>query len=382
MNQAQKMEAVGQLTGGVAHDFNNLLAIIIGNLELLSARTGEDANFSKYAAQALAATERGAELTQRLLAFSRKQPLRPMVIDISELVAGMRDLLARSLGAKVEISMTGGQDIWPCEVDPGQLENAVLNLSINARDAMPQGGRLTIETSNVAIEAEYAAGPDDMAMGQYVLLAVIDSCEGMTEEVIAQAFNPFFTTKDVGQGSGLGLSMIYGFAKQSGGHARIYSEVGTGTTVKIYLPRTLSDEPAAPGLASHDITEVALRGETVVVVEDDEEVRIVATSFLKDLGYRVLGAPAAAEALAQINQKAEIDLLVADVILPGGMVGRELAERACELLPALKVLFISGYTQDAIMHHGRLDEGVPLLAKPFGQANFARKIREILDNES
>lgn len=185
------MEAVGQLTGGVAHDFNNLLAIIIGNLELLSARTGEDANFSKYAAQALAATERGAELTQRLLAFSRKQPLRPMVIDISELVAGMRDLLARSLGAEVEIAMTGGQDIWPCEVDPGQLENAVPNLSINARDAMPQGGRLTIETSNVAIEAEYAAGPDDMAMGQYVLLAVSDSGEGMTEEVIAQAFNPF-----------------------------------------------------------------------------------------------------------------------------------------------------------------------------------------------
>jgi CheY-like chemotaxis protein len=305
-----------------------------------------------------------------------------VVINISELVAGMRDMLARSLGAEVETAMTGGQDIWPCEVDPGQLENAVLNLSINARDAMPKGGQLTIETSNVTMDDEFAAGLEDMALGQYVLLAVSDNGEGMTDEVIAQAFNPFFTTKDVGQGSGLGLSMIYGFAKQSGGHARIYSEVGIGTTVKIYLPRSISDALAKPDPDASVITDIASRGETVMVVEDDDDVRIVAISFLENLGYQVLAAATAAEVLAQISQKAEFDLLVADVILPGGMGGRELAERACELLPALKVLFISGYTEDAIMHHGRLDEGVQLLAKPFGQVEFAKKIREILDSDS
>ncbi|MCZ6893912.1 MAG: PAS domain S-box protein [Gammaproteobacteria bacterium] len=378
LRQSQKMEAVGQLTGGVAHDFNNLLMVIMGNLELLLERTERDSKISNFAANALEAARRGADLTHRLLAFSRMQPLQPVSIDVNQLVNGMRDLLVRTLGEEIEIELVGGAGLWQCEVDPGQLENAILNLSINARDAMPHGGRLTIETANAHLDNAYAAGLNDVQPGQYVLLAISDTGRGMPPEVIAQAFDPFFTTQDVGEGSGLGLSMIYGFVKQSGGHARIYSEVGEGTTLKIYLPRSIADAGASPETGAHPVADTAASGEVIMVVEDDVDVRAVAVRILDELGYEVLEAGTAGAALAQVERTRRINLLITDVILPGGKGGRDLADKACELLPSLKVLYMSGYAQKAIMHHGRLDVGVQLFVKPFGRTDLAVKVREIL----
>ncbi|NQV59523.1 MAG: PAS domain S-box protein [Alphaproteobacteria bacterium] len=382
--QSQKMEAIGQLTGGVAHDFNNLLAIIMGNLELLLARGTGDSEISGFAAKALAATQRGANLTHRLLAFSRMQPLRPVSVGADQLVRGMEDLLVRTLGEAIEIKLNSSADLWPCEVDPGQLENALLNLSINARDAMPRGGRLTIETSNIVIDDAYAAAQDDVEAGEYVLLAVSDTGSGMAPEIIAQAFNPFFTTKGAGKGSGLGLSMVYGFVKQSGGHARICSEVGAGTTVKIHLPRSIGGQGVAPGTSAHPAanrptTDTGAHGEVIMVVEDDAEVRAVAVGFLSQLGYEVLEAGRADAALEKIAQNREINLLLADIILPGGMGGKELADRACELLPSLKVLYMSGYTGDPHIHPGPPGRDGQLLMKPFGQADLAKKVRQALD---
>ncbi|MDP6565378.1 MAG: PAS-domain containing protein [Alphaproteobacteria bacterium] len=379
LRQAQKMEAVGQLTGGVAHDFNNLLAVIMGNLELLLENTEPGGKISGLANKALAATLRGADLTHRLLAFSRRQPLRPVSVDVNRLAHDMQDLLVRTLGEAIGIELVGGAGLWRCDVDPGQLENTILNLSINARDAMPQGGRLTIETSNARLDDAYAAAQADVAPGQYVLLAISDTGSGMPPEVIAQAFDPFFSTKDAGRGSGLGLSMIYGFVKQSGGHARIYSEVGEGTTMKIYLPRSTASVAGPPETTARAVADTAARGEVVMVVEDDVDVRKVAVSILSEQGYEVHEAGTAAAALALIERTQKINLLLTDVILPGGMGGRELADRACDLVPGLKVLFMSGYSENAIIHHGRLDEGVQLLAKPFGRADLATKVREILD---
>ena len=380
LRQAQKMEAVGQLTGGVAHDFNNLLAVIMGNLELVLEGVVVDSKVSDFAKRALAASQRGADLTHRLLAFSRRQPLQPVSVDINQLITGMQDLLIRTLGEDIGIELVEGAGLWQCQVDPGQLENAILNLSINARDAMPDGGRLTIETSNIRLDDDYAATQEDVAPGQYVLLAISDTGTGMDAEVMKNAFDPFFTTKDVGKGSGLGLSMIYGFVKQSGGHARIYSEMGEGTTMKIYLPRTTT--AAARESVSPPATGATARGEVVLVVEDDAEVRTVAVSILTEVGYEVLEAGSAAAGLAQLERNPGVNLLIADIVLPGGMGGREMAERACEMLPGLRVLYISGYAENALMHHGRLEEGTPLLVKPFRRTDFEMKIRQVLDGAS
>ncbi|MBT7636354.1 MAG: PAS domain S-box protein [Rhodospirillaceae bacterium] len=380
LRQAQKMEAVGQLTGGVAHDFNNLLAVIMGNMELLLEQAEPEGKASQFAMRALAATQRGADLTHRLLAFSRRQPLQPIAVDVNELIGGMHDLLVRTLGEDIGIELVGGAGLWRCEVDPGQLENTVLNLSINARDAMPGGGLLTIETSNVRLDENYASSQEDVAPGQYVLLSISDTGTGMEKDVIEQAFDPFFTTKEVGKGSGLGLSMIYGFVKQSGGHARIYSESGEGTTMKIYLPRaTVLADAEMDGVVQSG-ADPAARGETIVVVEDDADVRAVTVGCLLELGYNVVEAATAVEGLAQLERNKGANLLIADIVLPGGMGGRDLAEKACALQPDLQVLYISGYAENALSHHGRLDDGVQLLVKPFRLADLGAKVRQILDD--
>ena len=382
LHQAQKMQAVGQLTGGVAHDFNNLLAIIMGNLELLLEQTERGSKIFTFGENALNATRRGADLTHRLLAFSRKQSLAPVSVDIDQLVRGIQHLLIRTLGENMEIELVSGTGLWRCHADPRQLENVILNLSINARDAMPQGGHLTIETANVNLDEAYAATQEDVTPGQYVQLAISDTGSGMPPEVMAQAFDPFFTTKEAGKGSGLGLSMIYGFVKQSGGHARIYSEVGKGTTVKIYLPRSDAGQHTGPAATAPAAIDRAKRDEVILVVEDDADLRAMAVSILGELGHHVFEAGTASAALAQFEKCKKINLLLTDVILPGGLNGRQLADRACALAPDLKVLYMSGYSENAIMHNGRLDPGVEMLAKPFGRAELATKIRDVLDRPS
>jgi PAS domain S-box-containing protein len=378
LRQAQKMEVVGQLTGGVAHDFNNLLAVIMGNLELLERRLAGDGDLHGLVDSALAATRRGASLTHRLLAFSRKQPLVPQRVDLNRLVGDLHDLVLRTLGPAIEVETVIAGGLWQCEVDPAQLENAILNLAINARDAMASGGRLTIETANARLDDDYAAAEADVEPGQYVQLAVSDTGVGMPPDLIERAFEPFFTTKDVGKGSGLGLSMIYGFVRQSGGHVRIYSEPGEGTTVKIYLPRAGGDAPAAD-VGRRSLADTAGRGETIMLVEDDDAMRGVAVDMLRDLGYRMRQAGSGAAALALIGTADDIDLLITDVMLPGGIGGRQLADRARALRPGLRVLYMSGYTENAIVHQGRLDDGVELLEKPFRRADLAVKVRRLLD---
>ena len=375
LQQAQKMETIGQLTGGVAHDFNNLLTVVIGNLELLSDRLGLDqAGLLQYARQASSAAERGAELTRRLLAFARRQPLEPKITDINRLVSGMSGLLERTLGETIEVRAVLGAGLWPTLVDPGQVENALLNLAINARDAMPNGGKLIVETANMRLDEDYEDRPADVPPGHYVMLAVSDSGSGMSAEVLARAVEPFFTTKALGKGSGLGLSMIYGFVRQSEGHMRIYSEVGHGTVVKLYFPRS---KGVAETHAQEAQEEPASgEGQTVLVVEDDTAVRILVVGLLTDLGYRVHEATNGFDALDIIGSS-PIDLLFTDVVLPEGMNGRELASAAQKLKPGLKILFTSGYTENGIVHHGRLDEGVQLLAKPYKKRDLARKLRAL-----
>jgi signal transduction histidine kinase/ActR/RegA family two-component response regulator len=377
LRQAQKMEAVGQLTGGVAHDFNNLLAVIMGNAEILQDRVGED---DRSARAVLRAATRGAELTQRLLAFSRRQPLRPRTVDLDGLVAGMSDLLARTLGETIEVDIVPGCDVRPATADAGQVESALLNLAINAQHAMPSGGKLIIETTNVEFDAEYAATNLEVSPGDYVLLAVSDTGTGMAPEVLEHAFEPFFTTKDVGEGSGLGLSMVYGFAKQSGGHVTIYSEQGRGTTVKLYLPQA---EPSAErdGEAL-DRRAPQGRGERILVLEDDPDVRGLAVSLLEALGYWVLEAQDGAEALAVLEQAGRIDLLLSDVVLPGGMSGPDLATQARRLDPSLKVLFMSGYREKAAHRNGSLGVVGEVLTKPFRKHDLAARVRAALDHKT
>lgn len=380
LRQAQKMEAVGQLTGGVAHDFNNLLTVIIGSLDLASGSTAREPQLADLITRALNAAERGVALTHRLLAFSRQQTLQPTQTDLNQLVSGMIDLLRRTLGEQVEIVNRLNKNLWPALADKSQVENALLNLAINSRDAMSDGGKLTIETANVPLDAEYAARNTEVKPGDYVMLAVADTGTGMSPEIVERALEPFFTTKAVGKGSGLGLSMIYGFAKQSGGHLKIYSEVGHGTTVKLYLPRATVVETAAaaPLSGSED-----LRGsETILVVEDDDAVREIAVAHLQGFGYRVLEARDGASAVALLHSPGTIDLLFTDVVMPGEMKGRQLADEGRRLRPDMKVLFTSGYTQNAIVHHGRLEEGIHLLSKPYRRNDLARKVREVLDGES
>jgi signal transduction histidine kinase len=379
LRQSQKMEAVGQLTGGVAHDFNNILQVISGNLDILSRGLPQDSTRLTRAAQnAVAGAKRAAALTQRLLAFSRRQPLDPKPIDVNTLVSGMADLLHRALGETIELETVRAGRLWSAEADANELESALLNLAVNARDAMPQGGRLTIETANVDLDRAYAATQTEVFPGQYVSIAVSDTGSGMSAATIAQAFEPFFTTKPVGQGTGLGLSQVYGFVKQSGGHVRIYSEVGQGTTVKIYLPRMLRKESIGQ-LLDPQIAPEGTLAETILVTEDDPDVRTYSVEILQELGYRVIEAPDGPSSLQLLESHPQVDLLFTDVVLPGGMTGAQLAAQARGRWPNLKVLFTTGYARNAIVHHGRLDPGVQLITKPFTVAELAVRVREVLD---
>ncbi|WP_374909232.1 PAS domain S-box protein [Sphingobium sp. sgz301303] len=383
LRQAQKMETLGQLTGGIAHDFNNLLQIVTGNLDLLArALPPGDEKLRRMVERASAGAERAAVLTQRLLAFSRRQPLDPRPIDPNRLVAGMSDLLHRTLGETIVVRTVETPDAWPIEVDVNQMENALLNLAVNARDAMPGGGTLTIEVANSRIEPDSTWG-EDVAPGPYVLMAVSDTGEGMDAATLAHAIEPFFTTKEVGRGTGLGLSMVYGFIKQSGGHMRVHSEPGVGTSVQLYLPQYQGMVAANEDEA--DCVEAAPAGgrETILLCEDDDNVRAYSVEVLRDLGYHVVptsDGPAALAALEAIDGR--VDLLFTDVVLPGGMTGADLAHAARERWPGLRTLFTTGYARDAIVHHGRLDAGVELLPKPFSYAELAAKVREMLDREA
>ena len=378
LRQSQKMEAVGQLTGGIAHDFNNMLAVIIGGLNLLQRRLARgDTNVTRYIDNALDGATRAAALTQRLLAFSRQQPLSPEAIDANRLVAGMTDLLSRTLGERNEVQTVMSAGLWKAKADPSQVENAVLNLAVNARDAMVDGGKLTIETANAYIDGDYARA-NDVQPGQYVMIAVSDTGSGMTPEVIEKAFDPFFTTKAVGAGTGLGLSQVFGFARQSGGHVKIYSELGHGTNVKIYLPRSYGDVP----ITRPEKETASVRGgdprEIILVVEDEERVRMFAVEALRDLGYTAIHASKGADAVRMIESGQYVTLLFTDVVMPG-MTGRQLADAVLKIRPEMKVLYATGYTRNAVVHNGVLDPGTNLLSKPFTMNQLAAAVRKTID---
>ncbi|WP_309645159.1 PAS domain-containing protein [Phenylobacterium sp.] len=378
LRQSQKMEAVGQLTGGIAHDFNNLLAGIAGSLEMLEKRLGEGrfSDVDRYINIAQVSTQRAAALTQRLLAFSRRQTLDPRPTDTNRLVAGMEDLVRRTVGPAVEVEVVGADGLWLTRVDASQLENALLNLTINARDAMPDGGRITIETANKWLD-QRAAKERELPPGQYVSLSVTDTGTGMTPEVIARAFDPFFTTKPLGQGTGLGLSMIHGFVRQSGGQVRIDSEVGQGTTMCLYLPRFIgaleSDESQVEGPGPPS------QGETVLIIDDEPAIRILVSDILGEAGYRVLEAPDGPTGLSVLQSDARIDLLITDVGLPGGINGRQVADAARGGRPDLKVLFVTGYAENAVIGNGHLGPGMQVITKPFTMNALAARVREIIE---
>jgi two-component system, NtrC family, sensor kinase len=386
LRQAQKMEAVGRLTGGIAHDFNNMLTVILGNIDMAARRVGTDNERVERALDAARqASQRAATLVQRMLAFSRQHPQEVKAVDVNRLVQTMSELLRRTLGETVTIETVLAGGLWRVAVDPNQLENALLNLAVNARDAMPEGGKLTIETANTYLDDNYAnAAGGDLTRGQYVMVAVSDTGTGMSKEVLDRAFEPFFTTKPTGMGTGLGLSMVYGFAKQSSGHIKIYSETGEGTVIKLYFPRlpANSDVPvwgaderpeAAPPAPAAD------NRETILLVEDDDGVREFAAETLREQGYRVIAAGDGPTALALLPNEPGIAMLFTDVVLPAGMNGRQLADAVQRQRPGLPVLFATGYTRNAIIHHGRLDADVELLTKPFTADALVRKVREILD---
>jgi PAS domain S-box-containing protein len=377
---SQRLEAVGQLSGGVAHDFNNLLMIILGNLETaqraVQALGSSATNIQRWIANAMRGAHRATALTHRLLAFSRRQPLDPKVIDLNNYLAGVADFLQRSLGETVEIEVAGAAGLWPIEVDVAQLESSLINLAINARDAMPGGGKLTVEAFNQVLDYQYCRLNPEVSPGQYVLISVSDTGRGMATDILAHAFEPFFTTKEIGQGTGLGLSQVYGFIKQSGGHVKIYSEPNHGTTVKMYFPRCgeqanrVEDDSGMP---------IGVENETILVVEDDRDLRAYLIEVLRDLNYRTIGAQDAVAALGILEQPAiKIDLLLTDVVMPG-MNGRELSTRARELRPKLKVLFMSGYSRNAVVHQGRVDLDVQLIQKPISLQDLSVRLRDMLD---
>jgi PAS domain S-box-containing protein len=380
LRQSQKMEAIGQLTGGVAHDFNNLLQVIIGNIETLQRNLPtESARLQRVARNAMTGAQRAASLTQRLLAFSRRQPLDPKPIDANVLVNGMSEMIHRTLGETISVETVLGAGLWRAEADPNELEASILNLAVNARDAMPNGGRLTLETGNAHIDESYVTAHREVLPGQYVVISVTDTGVGMDADTVAKAFEPFFTTKPVGRGTGLGLSQVYGFVKQSGGHVKIYSEVGQGTTVKLYLPR-VGANPAEGDAGEQQLLPEAGPEETVLVLEDDPDVRSYSAEILRELGYRVLEAHDGPSALRTLEQHPRVDLLFTDVVLPGGVTGAQVAAQAKASRPRLKVLFTTGYARNAIIHHGRLDKGVQLITKPSSFNDLAGKVRDMLDN--
>jgi len=377
LRQSQKMEAVGQLTGGIAHDLNNILTVITGTIEILAEAVADRPELVTIAKMIDEAAERGADLTQRLLAFARKQPLQPREVDVNSLVIEASNLLRPTLGEQVEVQIMLSRDTARALIDPSQLTNAILNLALNARDAMPDGGKLTIETSNVILDDSYAGIHSEVTAGPYVLIAVTDSGHGIPAGILENVFEPFFTTKDVGKGSGLGLSMVYGFVKQSNGHIKICSEAGLGTTVRIYLPQAIGlAQPITDELASTSILEGG--DETILVVEDDDLVRTFVVGQIQSLGYVALSAVNADAALVVINSAQTIDLLLTDMIMPGSMNGRQLSDAALRRRPSLSVLFTSGYTENTVIHYGRLDAGVLLLAKPYRKSDLARMIRAAL----
>jgi len=376
LRESQRLEAVGHLTGGIAHDFNNLLTVILGNAELL-AESISDPNLRPLAEMTVAASQRGSELTSRLLAFARRRPLNPKPTNINQVIESIEPLIRRTLPEHIEIEFMLGPDLHVIEIDAGEFDAALLNLVVNARDAMQAGGKLTIETTNSVLEPNYAARHPGVEAGEYVTVCVSDTGSGMTPDTVKRAFEPFFTTKPTGKGSGLGLSMVFGFTKQSGGHLKIYSEVGEGTTIKLYFPKvnesvsdtyqTLADESPQGG------------DEHILITEDDDLVRQHLEGQLKLLGYRVTSSASGKEALAILTDQTDIDLLLTDVVMPGGMNGPQLAAQAQMLYPKLKVLYTSGYTENAVVHHGRLDPGVTLLSKPYTRMELARKVRLVLD---
>jgi PAS domain S-box-containing protein len=375
LRHVQKMDALGKLTGGVAHDFNNVLQIIGGNLEMLGRHVSGNGAAERSLRNARSGLERGSKLAAQLLSFARRQPLSPTVVDLGRVIRGMDEMLRRALGEEIELETVISGGLWNVVIDVPQIEAALLNLAINARDAMDGRGKLTIEAGNSLLDDKYAVRHVGVAPGQYVMIAVTDTGSGMTPEVLEQVFDPFFTTKPEGKGTGLGLSIVHGFVKQSNGHVKIYSEPGHGTTVRIYLPRT-RDEESETKEAETD--EVVGGSETILVVEDDEDVRATAAAMLADLGYNVLQAKNADRALAILESGARIDLLFTDVVMPGTLRSPELARHAEKKLPGIAVLFTSGYTDNALMHGGRLDEGVNMLGKPYTRNDLARKVRQVL----
>ena len=377
--QAQRLEAIGQLTGGVAHDFNNILTVILGNAEILSEQLPEGEQAHSMSEMIVTAAERGAELTARLLAFARRQNLEPQVVDLNQVIRNAEGLLRRALPEDIEIEVIRGAGLWQTEIDPGQLEVALLNLALNSRDVMPEGGRLTIETANAWLDEAYASENPEVTPGRYAMIAVSDTGTGMDAETIRRAFEPFFTTKEVGKGSGLGLSMVFGFVKQSGGHIKIYSEVGEGTTIRLYFPRVRAGQQSnRPSKGQSEKIEGGT--EHVLVVEDNDLVRLNLCQQLRSLGYRVTDVDSAAAALDVLQEQSDIDLLFTDVVMPGGMNGRELSERARSLRPDLPVLFMSGYSENVIARDGRLYDGVNFIGKPFRLATLARKLRAVFND--
>jgi PAS domain S-box-containing protein len=379
LRQSQKMEAVGQLTGGLAHDFNNLLTGISGSLEMMQVRVaqGRTAEFERYFVAAQGAVRRAAALTHRLLAFSRRQTLDPRAVDVNRLLGSLEELVRRTVGPGVALEVVGANGLWPILVDPNQLENAILNLCINGRDAMPDGGKLTIESANKWLD-ERAARQQDLPVGQYVSVCVSDTGTGMAPEVIARAFDPFFTTKPMGEGTGLGLSMIYGFARQSGGQVRLYSELGQGTTMCLYFPRHAGEALANEEVETPSASGANGEGEVVLVIDDEPTIRMLIAEVLAESGYAVIEAPDGTAGMRVLDSNARIDLLITDVGLPGGLNGRQVADAARVGRPDLKVLFITGYAENAVIGRGRLDNGMFLLTKPFQMEILADRIREII----
>ncbi|HXH43193.1 MAG TPA: PAS domain S-box protein [Bradyrhizobium sp.] len=378
---SQKLEAVGQLSGGIAHDFNNLLMIVLGNIETAERNARQLAgtgNLQRALGHAKRGAQRAAALTSRLLAFSRRQALDPKPINVNNFLSNMQDFLQRTLGERIEVETVGSAGLWQIEADANHLESTIINLAINARDAMPDGGKLTVEAVNVSADDDYSRVNPELAPGQYVVVCVTDTGSGMSSEVLDHAFEPFFTTKEPGHGTGLGLSQVYGFVKQSGGHVKIYSEVGHGTSIKMYFPRYLGTGQA-PVNEPEDVLPEGEKIETILVVEDDSDLRTYVCDVLRELNYRILAAPSAQGALTiLLQEEPKVNLLLTDVVMPG-INGRELGRRAQQIRPGLKVLYMTGYSRNAVVHQGRLDEGVDILEKPVSQAKLALRVREILD---